>query len=357
MSEVENHKSSELAQSEMEDSRKRLSKRLAYLLRYGAVKEGLDVDDNGYVELSQLCQTHLLHRHSKAEVLEAIKSSTSYRHTKRYDCHERNGLVYVRAAYLRNFEKSPFHKDTKVKTLFEFSMSCILDNLDDFDLEDFPDEHILRAMMRRLKREKKLTSKALKVLLAPTITQLDLEGVYLTNSTLRLVWTQCPHLRAVSLRDCGYIITDTILAQFTKNLPCLERLNLCLCTHLTNKSLTILAKNLPRLHTLHFTRIPSVNYNGVFDYLKKSAAVKFLDVYYLRTTPEEYETLVNIAQAKQMTLVLREPRKNNKEEDEASSAASNDANNCGESDSDEALRQEDGKILYENLMDEMWIED
>ena len=73
-----------------------------------------------------------------------------------------------------------------------------------------------RIMIQRLKREKKLTNKALRVLLAPTVTRLDLEGVYLTNNTLRMVWTQCPHLQAVSLKDCGYIITDNVLANFTR---------------------------------------------------------------------------------------------------------------------------------------------
>ncbi|GFR96803.1 F-box protein SKP2B-like [Elysia marginata] len=308
-----NHSNDLITSWEKKKLTKRLSKRLAYILRYGAITEGLDVDENGYVSLVHLCTTRLLQSYSEAEVLEYIKSSTSYKHTKRYDYHERNGQIYVRAAYLRNFEKSVFHRNTNVKTLFEFSVSCILDNLDDFDLEDFPDEHILRMMIRRLKIEKKLSSKALRVLLAPTITHLDLEGIYLNNNILRLVWTQCPHLKAVSLRDCGYIITDTVLAQFTKNLPCLEKLNLCRCTHLTNKSLTTLVKNLPQLHTLHITRVPSLTFKSVLEFLQKSSAIKFLDVYYLRTTPEEYNCLVEIAQTKKMTLLLREPKKTDHE--------------------------------------------
>ncbi|GFS22052.1 F-box protein SKP2B-like [Elysia marginata] len=374
MSQIDkNHDSNQLTDWDKEESRKKLSKRLAYLLRYGAVKEGLEVDDNGYVELGQLCRTNLLQRHSEAEVLEAIKTSTSYRHTNRYDYRERDGQVYVRAAYLRNFEKVSFvnealpvfldstepisqeHKSEDI--LFEFSMGCVLDYLDDFDLQDFPDEHILRLMLRRLKREKKLTTKALRVLLVPTITCLDLEGVYLTNSSVRLVWTQCPHLRAVSLKDCGYIITDNILAQFTKNLPCLERLNLCLCSHLTNKSLASLAKNLPRLHTLHMTRVPSLTAKGVLDFLQKSLAIKFLDVYYLQTTSEEYKSLVTLAQTREVTLVLREPWETmstsmGKVEEDETSREVNDAQN----DSVENYRDVENPVVLERLLNEMWID-
>ncbi|RUS79287.1 hypothetical protein EGW08_012942 [Elysia chlorotica] len=371
----QNHNSDHPRDWEKEESMKRLSKRLAYLLRYGAVKEGLNVDDNGYVELEDLCGAHLLRSHSKAEVLEAIQSSTSYRHTKRYDCRERNGQIYVRAAYLRNFEKNPFHSNTKVKTLFESSMTSILDNLDDYDLQDFPDENTLRMMIRRLKQEKKLTSKALRVLLAPTVTRLDLEGVYLTNNTLRLVWTQCPHLQAVSLKDCGYIITDSTLANFTKNLPGLQRLNLCQCSHLTNKSLATLAKNLPKLHTLHMTRVPALTPKGVVDFLQKSLSIKNLDVYYLRTTPEEYKCLVETAKSKGVTLVLRGPRKTwdrhecDGLEDEARECGDNDNDDAGNLSNDgdddrgdgdneeedaEESSEEDEKILLEGLLNEIW---
>ncbi|GFO46500.1 hypothetical protein PoB_007300500 [Plakobranchus ocellatus] len=144
------HNSDQFRDYDYERSIERLSKRLAYLLRYGAIKEGLDVDDNGYVELKNLCSTNLLKNYPEEEVLKSIKSSTSNRHTKRYDCRERNGQTYVRAAYLRNFERSPYHGKTKVKTLFEVSIVCVLNNLEDFDLESFPEEHILSNERNRV---------------------------------------------------------------------------------------------------------------------------------------------------------------------------------------------------------------
>lgn len=71
-------------------------------------------------------------------------------------------------------------------------------------------------MIHRLKRQKKLSLKSLQALLVATLTRLDLEGIFLTNNILRTVWTQCPDLVAVSLKNCGYIVTDTVLVQFIK---------------------------------------------------------------------------------------------------------------------------------------------
>ncbi|KAI8749271.1 hypothetical protein BgiBS90_032701 [Biomphalaria glabrata] len=298
----------EIQAEEKREKFTRLSKRLAYLLRYGACKEGLVVDDNGYVNLNDLMTVNLLHDYTREDVLEAIKTSVSYKKKQRYEWREREGAVYIRAAYLRNFEKNPFHFGTKVKTLFETATTYIIDNLDNFDLQDFPDEHILRDMMRRLKRQKKLSHKALQTLLAPTVTRLDLEGVYLTNKTLATIWTQCPDLVAVSLKDCGYIMTDTVLNKFTQNLPQLERLNLCSCTHLSSKCLAILSKNLTKLKVLHIGNISSLTYTAVLNFMTSVKALTFLDVYCLKTTLEEYRTLTQLAKKQELELILKEPR-------------------------------------------------
>ncbi|GFO46498.1 DNA replication ATP-dependent helicase/nuclease dna2-like [Plakobranchus ocellatus] len=208
-------------------------------------------------------------------------------------------------------------------------------------------------MIRRLKHEKKLTNKALSVLLAPTITHLDLEGVYLTNKTLRMVWTQCPNLKAVSLKDCGYIITDTVLAQFTKNLQSLERLNLCFCSHLTNKCLSILAKNSPRLHTLHMAKGPLLTYKGVLDFILKAPAIKYLDVFYLRVSHEEQNSLMDAAKARDLMLLLRGPRGGHRIDEEGGKVEDDDddSEECVESlshTSDEEEEEKDGENESDN---------
>ena len=39
----------------------------------------------------------------------------------------------------------------------------------------------------------------------------DFNGVYITNKTLKLVCQKCPNLQSLSLKECGYLITDNVL--------------------------------------------------------------------------------------------------------------------------------------------------
>ena len=71
-------------------------------------------------------------------------------------------------------------------------------------------------MIHRLRRQKKLTNKAFRVLLTPVIEHLDLGYVYLTEGTLKLVAQRCPHLRVINLRDCGYVVTDQMMEMMLK---------------------------------------------------------------------------------------------------------------------------------------------
>lgn len=71
-------------------------------------------------------------------------------------------------------------------------------------------------MIQKMKRQSKLNNAAFRQLLVPALQHLDLSGVYITDSTLKLVWKNCPNLRVLSLKDCGYIVTDSIMEQLVK---------------------------------------------------------------------------------------------------------------------------------------------
>lgn len=71
-------------------------------------------------------------------------------------------------------------------------------------------------MIQKMKRQSKLNNAALRQLLVPALEHLDLSGVYITDSTLKLVWRNCSNLRVLSLKDCGYIMTDSIIEQLVK---------------------------------------------------------------------------------------------------------------------------------------------
>lgn len=71
-------------------------------------------------------------------------------------------------------------------------------------------------MIQKMKRQSKLNNAALRQLLVPVLEHLDLSGVYITDSTLKLVWRNCSNLRVLSFKDCGYIMTDSIMEQLVK---------------------------------------------------------------------------------------------------------------------------------------------
>ena len=70
--------------------------------------------------------------------------------------------------------------------------------------------------MHRLKRQKRLNNKALESLLGPYIETLDLNDTYLTEGSLKIIMRQCPNLKHLNLRECGYLITDQLVQMLAK---------------------------------------------------------------------------------------------------------------------------------------------
>ncbi|ESO97921.1 hypothetical protein LOTGIDRAFT_153029, partial [Lottia gigantea] len=242
MSEISNNYQTGGKHLTKEEIKLRLAKRLCYILRYGAIKSGLRVTENGFVDLKELIKLPMLKWHSEDEILEELKNSISVKNVNRFEVLEQKNSILVRATYARNFEKrSCFveneEKDSMVDSLFEKSLQTIMDNLEEYDLTDFPDEYIISMMIYRLKIRKKLTMKNLRILLVPTLEHMDLEGLYLTENIIKLLCKNCPYLKELNLKHCGYIITDTSLLQILKKLPELQTLNLAFCDHLTDSCL------------------------------------------------------------------------------------------------------------------------
>lgn len=71
-------------------------------------------------------------------------------------------------------------------------------------------------MIHKLKRDGKLTTGAMQTLLCPALSRLDLESVYVTTATMKAIMKQCPNLKELSLKSCGYIVTDHLLQQLFK---------------------------------------------------------------------------------------------------------------------------------------------
>ncbi|CAF0774092.1 unnamed protein product [Rotaria sp. Silwood1] len=219
----------------------KLGKRLAYLLRYGAEKEGCRVDE-GWILLRDLMTVPLLSEYTENEVLGEIQTSYSYRKTPRYQWEKRPDGVYVRAAYGRRFERNPYHEQTQIRRLLDLTLEYICENVEQFDFENFPDEFLINEIIHRIKRNGKLTSKKLQSLLSETMEHLDLDGIYLTESGIKAIYKKCPNLKVLSLKSCGYVLNDHYLEQIIRKCPLIESLDLSYCRHLTDRTLNNLIK-------------------------------------------------------------------------------------------------------------------
>ncbi|KAL3857414.1 hypothetical protein ACJMK2_012088 [Sinanodonta woodiana] len=290
---------------EAEKNQERLRKRLCYLLRYGAMKEGLKVYDGGYVALDDAMKLHLMKWNREEEVMHEVKTSLSSRGTKRFQEMEKDGRTYIRAAYYRMFERNPCHEATNVPTLLETSLEFVTSNIEMYDLQNFPDEYLISSMIHRLKRKKKLNKRLLGQLLVPALEHLDLEGIILTESIFKLIWTQCPCLRVVSLKDCGYIVTDSLLEQIIRKLPELETLNLAACKHLTDKGLESISRYAKKLKQLNLSWIKGFSDESLVNMVLKCENLKHLDIYDLKISEESTTVLETIAKERGMVIVLK----------------------------------------------------
>lgn len=288
---------------EKQDSR--LAKRLCYVLRYGAMKEGLEVYEGGFVDLQELMRINLMRHNTELEVIEEIDTSLSHRGAKRFERKNENEKTLVRAMFCRRFEKNPFHENSGVHTLLDLTLEYVSSNLDLFDLEDFPDEYLISSIIHRLKNKKKLNNGNLRQLLVPTLEHLDLDGLYVTEGTLKTIWISCPQLKVLSLKDCGYIVTDNLMEQLLKKLPLLESINLCACKHITDRTVKALIKKAKILKQLNLSWIKTVSEGAIIDLIKSCPNLEHLDIYDHKVSVEGREIITKLAKEKGVTIVLK----------------------------------------------------
>ncbi|XP_077980003.1 uncharacterized protein LOC144435285 [Glandiceps talaboti] len=261
-----------------DNARMRLSKRLSYILRYGAEKEGLRVGDTGYIDLKELMTLPLLQTHTEKEVLDEIKVSRSDRGHKRYEFKRQyDGQVLVRALYGRKMERSPYHEGCKVIRLMETCLIYICQHIEEFDLMDCPDEYLLSCVVHKLKRQKKLTNNAMKCALGTSLENLDLDGVYLTEKSLKIITARCPNLKFLNLKNCGYLLNDQIFTQMIKKLPHMEKINLAFCTQLSGKSLKALQKYVPTIVGVNVACIPNFTQADILDFISKCQCLIYIN--------------------------------------------------------------------------------
>lgn len=86
-----------------------LSKRLSYILRYGAIREGLTVYENGYIDINEVLSLSIMKSTDLKNFYQVIQDSTSHTGCKRYELVENNGKQYIRATSGRYFDRVSFY--------------------------------------------------------------------------------------------------------------------------------------------------------------------------------------------------------------------------------------------------------
>ncbi|WAR01394.1 hypothetical protein MAR_007952 [Mya arenaria] len=263
----------------------RLPKRLCYILRYGAVKEGLTVHEGGYVDIKDVMSVGMMRHHSEPEVLAEVETSLSHRKTLRFERKDEVGRTLVRAQFGRNFESSPFHEGTQVRSLLQTTLEYITDNLQDYDLQDFPDEFLLSKMISQLKRKKKLNSKNFKALLVPALEHLDVsQDVCLTQSMLKTMWSNCPNLR---------------------KLHKLESVSLAACKHVTDKGVRSMIKYGANLQELNLSFIRTFSDSAIVDLVCNCERLRHLDIYDVTLGKESRAVIIEAARQRGVKVVLK----------------------------------------------------
>ncbi|PAA70527.1 hypothetical protein BOX15_Mlig021724g1 [Macrostomum lignano] len=289
--------------------RKRIGKILAYLLRYGAAKEGLAVNDGDFVDLDELLECSLLKGYAQELLKSVITEDVSFRGVKRFEIKQDalNGQQFVRATFGRRLEEKPFHDNSRVKKLGEICLDAIAMNIKQYDFSDFNDDYLISQLIQRLRSKKMLNNQTLDCILSSSLEILDLEGCYLTPKSLAIVRTRCPGLRILNLRRHGYLMTDSNLRSLLQGLPQLETLNLTCCHNLTGRSLESIRTVCPHLRHLNLFGVPRISDEALLQFLCLAESLSYLDIFDRKFESSLYlETATETARQRGIVLLHRD---------------------------------------------------
>eukprot|EP00795_Rhopilema_esculentum_P012097 gene12097-2697_t len=257
--------------------RSKVGRRMAYILRYGALEEGLKVSNNGFTKVDDLLQLESMQRYTKEDLLAEVEKLT-VSGKKRFEVALDKDNMFIRATHNRKFAPAGKHKDSEVNRLLEICTAFICNNIKIYDLEHFPDEFLLRQIFYRLKFKKKLTNAVLPNVIGRVMEEIDFNDVYVTEKTIKLVCKRCPELKSLSLKNCGYIITDNVLKWLLKELPNLVSLNLCGCDSIRDKGLQEISKWCRQLKKLSISYLPLVTKDGLTSLVENCPSLEQLFV-------------------------------------------------------------------------------
>ncbi|CAD5125990.1 DgyrCDS14171 [Dimorphilus gyrociliatus] len=293
---------------ELIDRINKTSRKLTYLLRHGAVKEGLVIYGDGYVRLEDIMSLSLMKLTSWEDVKHTIKESTSFSGHRRFEEKIENDEMFVRASYGRYFERSPFHEGTKVIRLLERCLDYLLVNVQQYDFENFPDEYLINELIRRRKLKRRLNNKDLSSLLALTLEHLDLSGVYITEKTIKIILSKSPNIKFFSLDNCDFFLNDHFVERLLRGLPLLRNLNLANAKSLTDRSLYNISKYLKYINFLNIRGIENFTAEGLVHLVANNPNIDVIDAFSTKVFDEEHiDTFRLLLKNRKTCLICRGP--------------------------------------------------
>lgn len=84
----------------------------------------------------------MMKRYTLEDVLNQVDNSISSRGTRRFETRVANKQMQIRASHGQSMEANPCHEDSHVTKLVEGCMTVICENIELYNLDDFPDLYL-----------------------------------------------------------------------------------------------------------------------------------------------------------------------------------------------------------------------
>jgi len=265
-----------------------LSKTLAFVLRHGAAREPtIQIFKGGYMLIVEFINLPQLSKYSHAAILNTVEKSISKidGKSKRYELLQLEDKVFIRASYGHSFKIDkyppptefviPFAKkgntiiedsseESRIPKLLDMCVAFVGKNLKKFTtLNQILDGFLLNKMLQKFKAEGKITNQTIKLFLIDIMDDLDLEGFYVSDSTLKRIGDLCPSLVSLNLKGNPTTITNNSVQQLVRKCNKLKLLNISDSKYINDEGIYNIVSKCTDLTTLDISNCMNVSEVGI----------------------------------------------------------------------------------------------
>jgi len=209
------------------------------------------------------------------DIAEFSTSKTAARTKKRFEVLEYRNHLYIRASYYHSFSvddgddlpedhtqaNGKNKKSSGPRSLVDLTLNCIAQNIKMFGALGDLDGYLLHRLLARLKITNKLNNGILKMFLVENLDVLDLDGVLIGDSIIRLIGQQCTALQHLNLSSC-INVNDNSVNFLAKRCTNLKSLTLDNCKYITDQALRQLGIHCTNLTALSLRNVETLTDKG-----------------------------------------------------------------------------------------------